>query len=390
MRRHFRPPRFRAFRLVNFFFCGIWAIAMLTSVLRTEGADVPALLKALQAVGPQGAGHQEGARAWADLSRADADALPGILEGMDRANPLAADWIATAAEAVAERHVQRGGKLPAAALEKFVLQRSHAPHARRLAYEWLVLCDPSTPGRLLPGMLDDPSLELRRDAVARLIDEVSALEASGKEAESRAVCGRALGAARDLDQIRTLAARLRKLGVKVDLPRHFGFLVHWQVIGPFDNTGGKGYDTVYPPETKIDLGAAFPGKSGPVKWVDYTTTHEYGQVSFHEPFGEHKGVTAYAITEFMSARAQPAEFRVTSFNAVKVWLNGRLIDAHHVYHSGSQMDQYVSRAELQAGRNVILVKVCQNEQTQAWTRVWGFQLRVCDAQGTAILSTDRK
>ena len=60
-----------------------------------------------------------------------------------------------------------------------------------------------------------------------------------------------------------------------------------------------------------------------------------------------------------------------------------------VYHSGSQLDQYVCRAALREGKNTILVKVCQNEQTQSWARKWHFQLRVCDAQGTAVLSTDR-
>ena len=78
-----------------------------------------------------------------------------------------------------------------------------------------------------------------------------------------------------------------------------------------------------------------------------------------------------------------------SFNATKLWLNGQLVAAHDVYHAGSQFDQYVSRATLKPGRNRILVKVCQNEQTQDWTNKWYFDLRVCDEIGTAIVSTDR-
>jgi len=57
-----------------------------------------------------------------------------------------------------------------------------------------------------------------------------------------------------------------------------------------------------------------------------------------------------------------------------------------VYHSGSQPDQFVNRVVLQPGRNVILVKVCQNEQTQDWAQRWDFQLRVCDETGGAVLS----
>jgi len=44
---------------------------------------------------------------------------------------------------------------------------------------------------------------------------------------------------------------------------------------------------------------------------------------------------------------------------------------------------------LKMGANTILLKVCQNEDVQDWTREWEFQLRVCDATGTAILATDR-
>ena len=53
------------------------------------------------------------------------------------------------------------------------------------------------------------------------------------------------------------------------------------------------------------------------------------------------------------------------------------------------MDQYVGRGELKAGNNVILLKICQNEQTEAWAQDWKFQLRVCDASGKAILASDR-
>ena len=67
----------------------------------------------------------------------------------------------------------------------------------------------------------------------------------------------------------------------------------------------------------------------------------------------------------------------------------KLVDSREVYHSGSEIDQYVAQAELQAGVNQILVKVCENEQTESWAQDWKFQLRVCDRVGTAVLSADR-
>ncbi len=35
--------------------------------------------------------------------------------------------------------------------------------------------------------------------------------------------------------------------------------------------------------------------------------------------------------------------------------------------------------------NVLLLKVCQNEQEQSWAQDYKFQLRVCDATGSAVL-----
>ena len=81
--------------------------------------------------------------------------------------------------------------------------------------------------------------------------------------------------------------------------------------------------------------------------------------------------------------------RLATENACKLWLNGKLLLESEDYHSFTKMDQFIGRGEMKAGRNLILVKICQNEQTEDWAQVWQFQLRVCDAIGKAILSRDR-
>jgi len=366
------------------------ALAAVLPLAPARGDDFGPLLEKLRAVGPEGRGHREAARAWAELvERADAGQLPAILAGLDGANPLAANWVRAAADAVAERALKRDGKLPGETLAAFVQDTDRSPRGRQLAFEWLRRSDAQAAGALIPGLLDDPSLALRREAVRRLTgDAIQVLERSGAS-EAVPLFRRALDAARDLDQVTELAKRLRDLGQQVDLARHFGFLTRWKVIGPFDNTGERGFDVAYPPEKELDFDAEYDGKHGRVKWFDFTSDHDYGRVDFHEALAEEKGVVAYAATEFLSDQEREVEFRLSSFNAVKLWLNGRLVDEHNVYHSGSQFDQYVSRATLRPGRNVILVKTCQNEQTQSWARKWYFQLRVCDEIGTAILSTDR-
>ena len=114
-----------------------------------------------------------------------------------------------------------------------------------------------------------------------------------------------------------------------------------------------------------------------------------GVVDLTKALDKHKGAVTYAYAEFLADKAQPADFRLGCINATKLWVNGKELSANHVYHAGMQVDQYIAKGELLAGKNTILLKVCQNEQKEAWAQDWKFQLRVCDKIGTAILSTDR-
>ena len=41
----------------------------------------------------------------------------------------------------------------------------------------------------------------------------------------------------------------------------------WHYIGPFDHTGGRGFDAAFPPEREIDYAAKYEGKNGePAVW----------------------------------------------------------------------------------------------------------------------------
>ncbi|GIT28634.1 MAG: hypothetical protein Ct9H300mP1_06800 [Planctomycetaceae bacterium] len=101
-----------------------------------------------------------------------------------------------------------------------------------------MLTDPQTPG-------------FRRQAVARLLDLANRLQKENQQDLARSLYKRKpFQGATDDDQVKTIAKLLRKMGEKVDLPRHFGFLTNWHIVGPFDNTGSKGFNVVYPPEKK--------------------------------------------------------------------------------------------------------------------------------------------
>ena len=75
------------------------------------------------------------------------------------------------------------------------------------------------------------------------------------------------------------------------------------------------------------------------------------------------------------------EIRLGTPNGWKLWVNGELLFAHEEYHQSMRMDQYRTPAVFKAGTNRILLKICQNEQTEDWAQRWEFQVRVCDPSG---------
>lgn len=356
---------------------------------RGENVNVAPLMAKLKAVGSKGAGHRDAIAAWKTLSTADGKQLPEVLAGMDGAGDLACNWIRAAADAIAQRELNKGNKLPLGSLEKFVSETSHAPRARRVAYELIAVVDDTAEKRIIPTLLNDPSLELRRDAVAQALDQAEALAKAEKKPEAALAYRKAFAASRDLDQIKVASDALRKLEQKVDLPTHLGFITSWKLVGPFDNTEKKGFDTAYEPEKSVDLKAEYAGKLGKISWIDFDTQDDYGAVDLTKALDKHKGALTYAYAEFLADKEQPAELRLGCINANKVWLNGELLTANNVYHANTSVDQYIGKGRLKKGRNTILLKICQNEQTEQWAQDWKFQLRVCDQIGTAILSQDR-
>jgi hypothetical protein len=359
----------------------------LCMVTAAPAADDP--LMRIRAVGREGAGNSEAAAAWKEISRRGPETIVEVLAAMDGATPAAANWLRAAVDAIAERAVSRGDTLPAARLESFVQETTHAPAARRAAYEWLLKVDPKAPERLLPGFLHDPSVELRRDAVEQFMGKARAALADGKKAEAIAAWKKAFSGATDKDQVDEIVKNLRELGVTVDVADHFGFVRRWRLVSPFENSRGQHLGDVYPPERGVDLTAVYKGKNGAeARWQPHTTADPFGQVDLNKVIGKKKGTIAYGYSVIDSPGERAVEVRVGSINAVKVFLNGKEILTHDEYHHGMAMDQYVGRGALKKGRNELLIKVAQNEQTETWAQNWVFQVRLCDAGGIAVPFTE--
>jgi hypothetical protein len=350
------------------------------TILPAFGGSFEQNIAAIKRIGGEGAGNAEATAAWQELSRVESDHLIAILSAMNSASPIAANYLRSAAEAIVERELKTKQDPHVDGLLAYLADTQNNPRARRLAFELVRKIDADKANPLVPGFLDDSSLELRFDAVAQLISQ--AQENNGPD--SVPAWMKALQHARDLGQIKTITTALKEAGKKIDLQTHFGFLTSWQVIGPFDNSDRKGFARVYPPESAIKLDASYPGKAGEVSWQLLSTENPYGMVDINKPYGELKGVVAYASTTIDAKSAREAQLRLGCKNAWKVWVNGDLIFARDEYHRGMRMDQYHLPVSLKQGANRVLIKLCQDEQTKPWTKEWQFQMRLCDEFGAAI------
>jgi hypothetical protein len=209
--------------------------AVLLGTLAALGAgspdeDLAALLGRIKAVGPEGAGNAEAARAWQAVVARGPEALLPALGAFDGADARAANWLRTAVDAIAEKALAGGGTLDAKALEAFVRDARRSGPGRRAAYEWLARIDPGAPDRLLPGMLDDPGRELRRDAVARALAGAEKVLKEGDRKAAAEAFSRLFPFARDRDQVDAAAKRLKELGAPVDLQAHYGVIARWVLL----------------------------------------------------------------------------------------------------------------------------------------------------------------
>ncbi len=340
-------------------------------------------IEQIRDVGSKGQGHEQAIDALAKLSQADATALLPILKGMKGANPIAINWLRGAFESIAARSFGKSGPVPNKMFADFAQDRSHSPRARRIAFK--MIRDDAMTAELVPTFLNDPSADLRREAVAYYITVAEKVTDDQNQVDMvRSIYRRALKGAVHDDQVKQIAAALKALGDDVNLQKHFGFLPRWHIIGPFDNKEMKGFDVVYPPEKGIDLSQTCVGQMGDVTWQPISTDDEYGVIDIAMQIENYKGSVMYATTKFVSREDQEVEMRLGTPNAWKAWINGKLIFAREEYHRSTGMDQFRVKVELRKGVNTVLLKVLQNDQEQNWAQRYQFQFRFTDEAGSGI------
>ncbi|HEY1186333.1 MAG TPA: hypothetical protein VGE74_01690 [Gemmata sp.] len=134
----------------------------------------------------------------------------------------------------------------------------------------------------------------------------------------------------------------------------------WYSAGPFDNTDKAGFDFAYPPEKKVDLKATYAGKNGAkVAWKEYPGFKPGQVVDLQKLFPRVRtNAVVYLYHTFESPRAFKLPLSFGSDDYISVFVNGtRVLHEQHV--RAAAPDQDFVTADIKAGTNEILIKVCQ-------------------------------
>lgn len=350
-------------------------------------ADVDEQLALIAKAGPNGEGCLAASRAVDELAKCDGAILPRLLEAMDNANPVAANFLRQAYERIVARELARPEPhFDIAALQAFAAHRGHNGKARRLVLKLIDRFDPEFTPRFLAQALDDPVFG--DEAVELALRRASAAREAGDQDRARRELQAAFEHARDANQVLQASRQLAELGIEADPVSHLGFVVDWYLVGPFAAAGYSGFDAVFPPqEQPFAADASFADADGsPRRWQHHHTTDPLGLVNLVEVFGPLREQVAYAYAELESNQQQQVELRCGADDNLTVWLNGEKVLARRQWLNGIRLDRFIVPVQLVQGRNRLLVKVCQGPQHRdpEVPNNWSLQLRFCTPDGKGL------
>ena len=357
---------------------------------RSERASLPAdevsrLLAAIARTGPQGTGSEAARSASEKLSQCGVEILPQLFETLDTSNPVAANWCRAIYDDIVARESQRADVTwPTPFLKDYVRGAARAGRARRLALSLLDRIEPDFRGGLIPTLYDDP--EFRRDAIDVVLAAGDKAQQANDVATAKVEFRKAFQSARDSAQVTKAAAKLQSLGEAADVVAHFGLIEDWWIVGPFDAPEKTGFATVFEPEKSVDLKAKYRGQNGEITWKRTKATESLAQLNLNTVLGATREAVGYTFTEIDVPAETPAELRCGADDNCSVWLNGRKVFGRDQWLNGTRFDRFVTPVTLAAGRNTLLVKVCQGPQHKdsEVPNNWSLQLRLCDANGKGI------
>ena len=248
---------------------------------------------------------------------------------------------------------------PADVLQQ-AFQLATTPADRKMLLSGLATASSLQALELAESMLKDPAVQAEAGlAVVQIADRVRASNPS----RARTALQKVLAIVKE----KSVLQQAKQVLYQID--KYKGYILKWQISEPFRIPGKTSlavFRAVFPPEE---------GK--PVKWTPLTKGIGSWSIDLTSAVGSYDHCAVYLRTRIWVPRAMKARLELGSDDAIKVWLNGRLVHAHYV-DRGIQPAQDIVPVSLQRGWNELLVKVVNHEGG------WAVAARVVDPEGFPI------
>ena len=166
------------------------------------------------------------------------------------------------------------------------------------------------------------------------------------------------------------------------LYRGEGFVLDWQIVGPFENAGRAGHAAVYAPETEaFAAGQSFFGKlpGEPLSWRRFVHADapRGAFVNLADLLDPPEQAVGYATVWVRADRPGPAALHLGTSGAYKVWHDGALIGEDDTYRTPTPL-QAAHPLTLRPGWNRLLIKLATDDG------MWGFYARISAPDGAPL------
>ena len=156
-----------------------------------------------------------------------------------------------------------------------------------------------------------------------------------------------------------------------EMEQYEGYILDWLATGPFIEKGKEGraiFDKAFQPEDP---------NAGEVKWKRLTQGIGSWDINLESTFGSRDHCGAYMRTQIWSPAEQDTKLELGSDDAIKAWLNDKLVHSNYA-NRGMSPRQDVVDVNLREGWNELMLKVVDNEGG------WAFCCRVRKPDGSNL------
>ena len=242
------------------------------------------------------------------------------------------------------------------------IELADRPEDKKLILAGLGSADPAVGLKIVEPYLQDEAL--KAEAALAAIQIADRLRGKDKS-RARAVIGKVLAAVEDP----TIRQRAQEIVNAIE--QFEGYILDW-LVSPHYQQKDK--------DARALFGIAFPPEqpdAKDVKWTKLTKGIGSWEINLSSAVGGINDVAVYLRTRVWSPAEQDVQFELGSDDAIKVWLNGKVIHANNT-DRGIAPRQDIVKARLAKGWNALMLKVINHGGG------WAAACRIRKVGGAAI------